>query len=109
MIRDAIGREIQPGRALNGDFIADARTRAWANYLFLIQARDALITGRALAAERFAIAVGDADLEQVDRAVVDALRALSGAFEEPTIPATSTPKTTMRPTTESRGAWGWGV
>lgn len=109
MSRDAIGREIPEGRALNGDFIADRRTKAWADYLFLIDAREALITGRALAAERFAMSVGDDDLDQVDRAVVDALVALTGAFENPTTPATATPKTTMRPTTESRGAWGWGV
>lgn len=109
MSRDAIGREIQAGRSLNGDYIADRRTKAWADYLFLIDAREALITGRALAAERFAMSVGDDDLDQVDRAVVDALVALAGAFEEPTTPATSTPKTTMRPTMVSQGAWAWGV
>lgn len=39
MSRDAIGREVQAGRALNGDFIADRRTRAVADFMFLMQYR----------------------------------------------------------------------
>ena len=39
MTRDAIGREVQSGRALNGDYIADRRARAVADFMFLMQYR----------------------------------------------------------------------
>ena len=39
MSKDALGREVHPGRALNGDFIADRRTRAVADFMFLMQYR----------------------------------------------------------------------
>lgn len=39
MSKDAIGRLVQDGRALNGDFIADRRTKAVADFMFLMQYR----------------------------------------------------------------------
>lgn len=53
MSRDAIGREIQPGRALNGDYIADRRTRAVTNFMFLMQYRRDLREARDIIAATY--------------------------------------------------------
>ena len=39
MSKDSIGREVHEGRALNGDYITDRRTKAVADFMFLMQYR----------------------------------------------------------------------
>lgn len=53
MSRDAIGRETQPGRALNGDSIADRRAKAVTDFMFLMQYRRDLVDARAIIATAY--------------------------------------------------------
>jgi len=53
MTKDAIGREIQPGRALNGDYIGDRRTQAVTDFMFLMQYRRDLREARELLAQAY--------------------------------------------------------
>lgn len=53
MTRDAIGRQVQEGRALNGDFVADRRTRAVTDFMFLMQYRRDLREARELIAQAY--------------------------------------------------------
>jgi len=51
MPKDALGREAPPNNSLTGDYIADRRTRAIADFQFLMQYRRDLREARELVAQ----------------------------------------------------------
>lgn len=81
MTRDALGRELQAGRALNGDFIADRRAKAVADFMFLMRYRGDLGDARVLIA---AVYPGnetriDPDIAQANIALRDAVLELEAS------------------------------
>lgn len=81
MSKDTIGREMQAGRALNGDFIADRREKAIADFMFLMRYRGDLRDARVIIA---AVYPGneariDPDIAQANAALRDAVLELEAS------------------------------